>query len=158
MTVYSTNNLPKLLNNARENGWRILGAAAEAPDTVGGNKRPDSIRRAAQGNDWDLVDDELDEDEDQTSDIIEYESASVPRQEEEQKCYNLNEVDIGPPTVLVLGSEGRGLRTLVARACSDFVKIPGSLKVGGDNTQAGVDSLNVSVSGGIFLFHLCRNR
>lgn len=48
-------------------------------------------------------------------------------------------------TVLVLGSEGHGLRFAVARACTEFCRIPGA--------TAG-DSLNVSVTGGIFLWHM----
>ena len=52
---------------------------------------------------------------------------------------------------------GRGLRTLVARACSGFVRIPGggSGMAGADegSTRSGVDSLNVSVTGGILLWH-----
>lgn len=54
---------------------------------------------------------------------------------------------------------GRGLRTLVARACTGFVSVPGG-GVGGiededvsSETQSGVDSLNVSVTGGILLWH-----
>jgi 21S rRNA (GM2251-2'-O)-methyltransferase len=151
MTVYSTNNLPKLLNQAREDGWRVLGAAAEIPDT-GGRSGGSISRKELQSNDWDFIDDE--DEDDQSSDITEYANLVKQNEEEDQRCYNLNEVEVGQPTVLVLGSEGKGLRKLVARACSDFVKIPGGSSV--DNqSQAGVDSLNVSVSGGIFLFHFC---
>ena len=152
MKVYSTSNLPKLLNKAREDGWRVLGAAADVPDTRDSYKRGNP-NREVHSNEWDL-DDEVDENED--LDITEYSTPSM-QQENDQKCYNLNEVENNEPTVLVLGSEGRGLRTLVARACSDFVKIPGGLDVDSD-TQACVDSLNVSVSGGIFLFHFCNTK
>lgn len=55
------------------------------------------------------------------------------------------------PTVLVMGSEGAGLRLLVRRACSQFVRIPGG---GSGDTNDSVDSLNVSVAGGILLFAL----
>lgn len=154
MTVYSTSNLPKLLYKARDDGWRILGAAADVPET--GNSRGSSINKEVQRNDWDFIDDDLDDDEDHNSDITEYTRPSLSKQEE-QTCYNLNEVEVGPPTILVLGSEGRGLRTLVARACGDFVKIPGGFSMDRD-TQAGLDSLNVSVSGGIFLFHFCNQK
>ena len=155
MTVYSTSNLPKLLNAARDDGWRILGAAAEVPDIGNGNKHGGSTgKNMANNNGWEL-DADLDEEEDENSDVTHYITPSMP-QEEDQKCYNLNEVELGKPTILVLGSEGRGLRTLVARACSDFVMIPGGSAVA-DDTQAGVDSLNVSVSGGIFLFHFCQS-
>jgi 21S rRNA (GM2251-2'-O)-methyltransferase len=65
------------------------------------------------------------------------------------------------PTLLVLGSEGHGLRTLVAKLCTDFVRIPrgNSHGIDHDDEDGGVpdgavDSLNVSVTGGILLWHL----
>jgi 21S rRNA (GM2251-2'-O)-methyltransferase len=68
-----------------------------------------------------------------------------------------------PPTLLVLGSEGHGLRTLVAGACTELVRIPGgSGTIDGptdkdaDDTGGGVDSLNVSVTGGILLWHFLK--
>jgi len=63
-----------------------------------------------------------------------------------------SELQLSQPTVLVLGSEGAGLRTLVRRACDQFVRIPGA---GGDDS---VDSLNVSVAGGILLYALLNGR
>jgi len=107
--VYSTSNLPRTLNAAKADGFRILGAAASAPTDDG-----------TQQKTWELSD--LNWEQDKTDD-------GKMR-----------------PTILVLGSEGHGLRTLVAKACTDFVAIPGG---GG-----GVDSLNVSVTGGIMLWHL----
>jgi len=112
--IYSTTNLPRTLNAAKENGWRVLGAAASAPSGM------------------------IDE---TTGELV--------------KCQDLNQVDVGPsnPTILVLGSEGHGLRKLVARACSGFVKIPSNIAPSSGDSQAGVDSLNVSVTAGIFLWH-----
>jgi 21S rRNA (GM2251-2'-O)-methyltransferase len=109
--IYSTNNLPRTLNSAREDGWRILGAAASAPNGM------------------------------------------------DAECFDLQNIETGEPTILVLGSEGHGLRTLVARACSGFVRVPGSdaTSFGGD-TNAGVDSLNVSVTGGIMLWHFLNGK
>ena len=111
--VFSTSNLPRTLNAAREDGWRILGAAASAPDGM-----------------------------------------------EDAICEDLHAVETKVeegvvPTILVLGSEGHGLRTLVAKACTGFVRIPGMASdLDQDkDTQAGVDSLNVSVTGGIMLWH-----
>jgi 21S rRNA (GM2251-2'-O)-methyltransferase len=70
---------------------------------------------------------------------------------------DLNEVavDESKPTILVLGSEGHGLRRLVAKACTGFVRIPGHSNESFDDEEstAGVDSLNVSVTGGIMLWH-----
>lgn len=104
--VFSTSNLPRLLQAASADGFRILGASSSVPS----------------GN----------------ADAQVYQLQDLPAVDDEQ------------PTVLVLGSEGHGLRTLVAKACTDFVSIPG-----GDGEAAqGVDSLNVSVTGGILLWHL----
>jgi len=56
------------------------------------------------------------------------------------------------PTLLVLGSEGRGLRTNVRRECARFVCVPGAGElIGGD---AAVDSLNVGVAAGVLLHAL----
>jgi len=105
LDIHSTTNLPRTLNAARDEGFRIIGASVSSYD-------PDVPV-------WDL---------------------------------QSLESDDGRPTLLVLGSEGHGLRNLVARACTDFVKIPGG---GGETAgEAGVDSLNVSVTGGILLWHL----
>jgi 23S rRNA (guanosine2251-2'-O)-methyltransferase len=48
---------------------------------------------------------------------------------------------------IVLGSEGRGLRPLIQRGCDFLVSIP---------MLGRVDSLNVAVAGGIFLYELVR--
>lgn len=110
--IYSTSNLPRTLNSAREEGWRILGAAASAQSGM------------------------------------------------DVECFDLQDVETGesqPPTILVLGSEGHGLRTLVSKACSGFVRVPGSeVNTFEDDTNAGVDSLNVSVTGGIMLWHFLK--
>jgi len=113
--VHSTSNLPKTLTSAKEDGWRILGAAAATP--FGADERI--------------------------------------------TCEDLLDVETGHPTVLVLGSEGHGLRTLVAKACDGFVRIPSGCVGGameqeeydGMNGDVGVDSLNVGVTGGILLWH-----
>jgi len=124
--IYATSNLPRTLNTAKEDGWRILGASAAVPPSL------------AEGGDGGVT------------------------------CLDLMDVEVDRetgtpiPTILVLGSEGRGLRTLVAKACTGFVRIPGSSDVAsglekdedGGGSPVGVDSLNVSVTGGIMLWHL----
>ncbi len=50
------------------------------------------------------------------------------------------------PVLLVLGAEGRGLRPLVKRWCHRLLQIPMAREVG---------SLNVSVTAGIALYHIC---
>ena len=50
-------------------------------------------------------------------------------------------------SVLVLGNEGHGLTGVVAAACTRHVKL---------EMRRGVDSLNVSVASGVFLYHFLR--
>ncbi|GAB2292399.1 hypothetical protein Dimus_026640 [Dionaea muscipula] len=90
----------------------------------------------------------------------------------------LREVSPGPPTIIVLGSEGTGLRPLVERSCTQLVRIPGNYPVHttagrvGDAEDIGlnpphsglefqsflaVESLNVSVAAGVLLHHLIGN-
>lgn len=113
MDVYSTTNLPRTLNAAKEDGFRIVGASSSVPSNTG----------------------------DETPPL--YDLQDLP-------------VDKDQPVLLVLGSEGYGLRTMVAKACTEFVRIPaGMVDVSDeDDDAAGVDSLNVSVTGGILLWHL----
>lgn len=58
------------------------------------------------------------------------------------------------PTILLLGNEGHGLRTNVIRKCDYIVKV--DKKGGSDND--GIDSLNVSVTGGILLYQLSQKK
>lgn len=58
-------------------------------------------------------------------------------------------LDLRGPIALVLGSEQRGLRPLVLRACDHRVQIPMS---------GTVASLNVSVAAGILLYEVARQR
>lgn len=57
--------------------------------------------------------------------------------------------DYTVPLVLVLGSEGKGLRPLVARTCDALVSLP---------QRGQVDSLNVSVAAGVVLYEAVRQR
>ncbi|XWS26774.1 hypothetical protein CRYUN_Cryun26dG0059100 [Craigia yunnanensis] len=91
------------------------------------------------------------------------------------KAVPLNEVLPGVPTILVLGSEGTGLRPLVERSCTQLVRIPGNIPVdvaarevddmeptevdsgcSGEEFRSflAVESLNVSVAAGVLLHHL----
>ena len=49
-----------------------------------------------------------------------------------------------------MGSEGRGLRTLVRRCCHQLLAVD----TPGRSSPAGVDSLNVGVAGGTLLHRL----
>ncbi|KAK1862273.1 hypothetical protein I4F81_004847 [Pyropia yezoensis] len=57
------------------------------------------------------------------------------------------------PTVVVMGSEGHGLRPLVQGACDVLVRIGGRRATGGGEVYE-VDSLNVSVAAGVVLHQL----
>lgn len=59
---------------------------------------------------------------------------------------------VAGPTLLVVGSEGAGLRTNVRRVCSGFVKV----RDAGALDRAVLDSLNVSVATGVLLHALLR--
>lgn len=60
------------------------------------------------------------------------------------------DVDVDGPTVLVMGGEGYGLRTLVRRACHSLVMVEMSPPPG----SVVADSLNVSVAAGVLLHHI----
>ena len=59
------------------------------------------------------------------------------------------EVDLTGKVVVVLGSEGRGLRRLVAESCDSLISIPSRGRVG---------SLNVSAAAAALLFEAVRQR
>lgn len=59
------------------------------------------------------------------------------------------EFDFTEPVVVVLGSEGRGLRTRVAATCDTLVSLP---------QRGRVESLNLSVAAGVVLYEVVRQR
>ncbi|MBF0538475.1 MAG: 23S rRNA (guanosine(2251)-2'-O)-methyltransferase RlmB [Nitrospirae bacterium] len=62
---------------------------------------------------------------------------------------SLWEVDLREPVAFVFGSEGEGLRRTVREHCDHLVNIP---------LYGKIDSLNVSVAAGVFLFECKRQR
>ena len=57
--------------------------------------------------------------------------------------------DFGMASVVVVGSEGRGLRKLSRETCDSLVSLP---------VHGGIDSLNVSVATGVLLYEAMRQR
>ena len=62
---------------------------------------------------------------------------------------NYTDVDYKCPVALVMGNEEKGIHKLVAENCDQLIKIPMLGKI---------DSLNVSVSAGVVLFEIVRQR
>jgi 23S rRNA (guanosine2251-2'-O)-methyltransferase len=62
---------------------------------------------------------------------------------------SIDAIDLRPPTVLVVGAEGKGLRKSVKRACKSLARLP---------TQGPVAALNASVSAAIALYEARRQR
>ena len=67
---------------------------------------------------------------------------------------DVTSVAVSRPTILVLGSEGGGMRTNVRRACERLVCVPRAAGAGGlaeEDADAGIESLNVSVAAALLL-------
>lgn len=62
---------------------------------------------------------------------------------------SLYEVDLNIPLAIVIGSEGRGMRLNTQKHCDYLVKVP---------MHGAVESLNVSVVSGVFLYEALRQR
>lgn len=63
---------------------------------------------------------------------------------------SLYKTDMTMPTAIILGAEEKGLRRLTRETCDRLAKIP--------MVESGIESLNVSVAAGIFLFEARRQR
>ncbi len=62
---------------------------------------------------------------------------------------NCGKLNFPPKTVLVMGSEGKGISPLLEQQCDSIVSIP---------TCGKIDSLNVSVAAGVLLYELYRRQ
>lgn len=71
----------------------------------------------------------------------------------EGNVIKLNDLPLDKPTIVVLGNEGHGIRTNVLMKCTQLVRIGDAVTKSSD-----VDSLNVSVTGGIILHHVLQNK
>ena len=80
------------------------------------------------------------------------------------KAVNVSKMKLGTtPTILVFGSEGKGLRKQVLDVCTSLYKIPNGHSIHdttGDHysKSSSIDSLNVGVSVGICLWQLLSSR
>lgn len=63
--------------------------------------------------------------------------------------HSLFSVNLQGPIAIVLGSEGKGIRRLTKENCDELVSIP---------MKGKVSSLNVSVTAGIFMFEVAKQR
>ncbi len=66
----------------------------------------------------------------------------------------LTRMTLDQPTILVLGNEGVGIRKNILNRCTQLVKIPMGTLETNPVVRKHVDSLNVSVTGGIILHHI----
>jgi len=66
-----------------------------------------------------------------------------------EQLQTIYEVNLTGPIAIVLGAEGKGLRKLTATSCDYLVSIP---------MYGSVESLNVSVSAGVCLYEVVRQR
>lgn len=94
VTVYNAKIMMRFLDNAKANGWQVVGTAVS------------------------------------------------------EDAISLPSLPLDKPTVLVLGNEGHGVRTNILKRCDHLVKIDSHVQ------GSLVDSLNVSVCGGILLHQL----
>jgi tRNA G18 (ribose-2'-O)-methylase SpoU len=65
----------------------------------------------------------------------------------DENAENLDHATRGPKTAILFGNESRGLDATMIAACDRSVTIP---------MREGIDSLNVSIAAGIFLYHFTR--
>ena len=67
----------------------------------------------------------------------------------EKATKNIYEADFKKPTALILGNEEKGIQSSLLKLCDEIVKIP---------IIGNIDSLNVSVSAGIIIYEIFRQR
>ena len=70
----------------------------------------------------------------------------------EEDSIECSRYSVSKPTILVMGSEGHGIRTSIRRICDSTIRIGNGLNLSGGLHE--VDSLNVSVATGILLHSL----
>ena len=82
-------------------------------------------------------------------DYLKQEGVWIVGLEGQDQAREYREVDLNMPLALVLGSEGSGLRPLVARQCDWLLQIP---------MRGRINSLNVAVAGSVVLYRAMHAR
>ncbi len=75
-----------------------------------------------------------------------------------ENTIHLSDTPLDKPTIVVLGNEGHGIRTNILRRCQHLVRIGDAPVSASAEGESGVDSLNVSVTGGIILHHIMQSK
>jgi len=117
--VISVVNLNQALLQLKENGFWIYGAAAASPS----NLTDGALERESVG-------------------------AAQNQGQRRRKPVSLNVVSFARPTLLVIGSEAKGLREKVAEKCDVLVAIP--------QVPGPVESLNASCAAAVLLYEIAR--
>lgn len=130
--IYSSSNLMRLIDDAKKNDWMVYGTGLSPTPS----KPADSQESLAEEN-------EKEETSKKGIETIDLRTASFSK-----------------PTLVILGSEGEGIRTNILRRCDKLIKVTKSLNKNlifnedfNEKTSDSVDSLNVSVTCGIILNH-----
>jgi 21S rRNA (GM2251-2'-O)-methyltransferase len=142
--VHAARSLAASLGQLRAKGWAVLGAAladntnttTHAPGTT--QNQGDHHHRPHHHHhhhDHDKLNQQLQQQQPQPQSV-------------DIRCYDADRQQ-QRHTVLVLGSEGEGLRDRVLAQCTVLVHVPSCAPARGN-----LDSLNVSVAGAILLHHL----
>lgn len=141
MDVYACGSMPRTLQAASEDGWNIVGTHAET-----------CILFSFTTSVIVYIDPATFVFRRMTLEHQRKHHTAIPGASASEGSVACSEYKLQGPTILVLGSEGYGLRHAVQRCCDTMVRVDG-----GDPSQV-VDSLNVSVATGILLHSLLQGR
>lgn len=137
--IYSSSNLMRLIDDAKENDWMVYGTGLSLTPI-----KP--IKKSQENKEENEV--HIDENENQSPQFKDIETI------------DLTSATFDKSTLLILGSEGEGIRTNILRRCDKLIKISKHFNKNlvfdenfDEKNGDSVDSLNVSVSCGIILNH-----
>lgn len=168
--LYTCNSMHSTLGSLSEAGWHIIGTAAPPADVL--QRQAADVAEAAEVDsaaapDGDVVPDGSGSTSD-TPSMVDTAVTQSPAGEvppsKRQRWVSSHALIRDRPTILVMGSEGRGLRPAVRKACHSLAYIPMAdpwnvitRNVGGQQGRersALVESLNVSAAASILLHQL----